>query len=78
MGIGLGQSLSQKTLQLPVVGEIAPSNLKIWLKRGESQVSSSGSLSAWSSTSPADNNFSQGRGAQQPSISGETLLLHLH
>ena len=70
MGIGLGQSLSQKTLQIPVVGEIAPSNLKIWLKRGESTIPSSGSLEAWSSTSPADNNFTQTRGAQRPSISG--------
>ena len=60
-------------MQAPVIGEIAPLRLKIWLKRGEGQTTSSGALTAWASTSPASSNFSQARTANQPSISGDEV-----
>tara|TARA_R100001510_G_scaffold30586_1_gene27268 strand:- start:357 stop:1088 length:732 start_codon:yes stop_codon:yes gene_type:complete len=73
--LGLGNSipLSSVILQAPVIGEIAPLRLKIWLKRGEGQTTSSGALTAWASTSPAAANFAQARAANQPSISGDEV-----
>jgi hypothetical protein len=72
--LGLGNSITGgAVIPTPVIGEIAPNRLIIWLKRGEGQTTSSGSLTAWASTSPASVNWAQGRAANQPSISGDEV-----
>ena len=72
--LGLGNSITGgAALADPVIGEIAPNRLIIWLKRGEGQTTSSGALTAWASTSPASVNWAQGRAANQPSISGDEV-----
>jgi hypothetical protein len=75
--LGLGNSITGgAALADPVIGEIAPNRLKIWLKRGTGQTTSSGALSAWLSTSPADHNFNQTRASYQPAISGDEVTFN--
>tara|TARA_R100001510_G_C7625644_1_gene185583 strand:+ start:438 stop:1157 length:720 start_codon:yes stop_codon:yes gene_type:complete len=73
--LGLGNSLTLSSVlpATPVVGEIAPSNLKVWLKRGTGQTSAGGKLSNWADSSSNSNSFAQSSGSLQPAISGDEV-----
>jgi hypothetical protein len=75
MALGLGNSigLSSVLSAAPVVGEIAPANLKIWLKRGTGQTSSGGKISNWADSSGNNNFFFQTTETFKPSISGDEV-----
>ena len=73
LGLGNSISLSSAPSAAPVVGEIAPDNLKIWLKRGTGQTSSGGKLSNWADSSGNSNSFFQSTESLKPSISGDEV-----
>lgn len=73
LGLGNSISLSSAPSAAPVVGEIAPSNLKVWLKRGTGQTSAGGKLSSWADSSGNSNSFVQSNSSFQPAISGDEV-----
>lgn len=73
LGLGNSLTLSSAPSAAPVIGEIAPSNLKVWLKRGTGQTSAGGKLSNWADSSGNSNSFDQSNGSFQPAISGDEV-----
>ena len=73
LGLGNSLTLSSALLATPVVGEIAPSNLKVWLKKGTGQTSAGGKLSSWADSSGNSNSFAQSNSSFQPAISGDEV-----
>jgi len=72
--LGLGNSITGGTaLADPVIGEIDPTRLKIWLKRGTGQTISGGKLTNWADSSGNSNFFSQSQDANRPLISGDEV-----